>query len=304
MAAALLRTKQLLGRACGAKFGANNMEVRKHRLKEQRSSFWQRTKHLDREGRLLSISDHIVQQGLSMRESLSSAWSASRFDAQRAVEAKTVAKASLDAWVANARAGRTKALLQSVPALAGANFRPEPFGLCDAFTIQGHSASEIANIFGWVHNESPASNLSATLEHDKQQRHQALLQADCPPLPQEPNDGASKCQKAGHCLCSQEGQRVYAMAQAFLACLRGKFPKGSGQGASSSMRELWSSCPGSCWRATSRRSSLCKVTLSARSSCTSGSSTRSRCARSFWSSLRLTTQRRRRQAAAAAMCKP
>lgn len=226
MAECAARLKKLGISRTGSTFGSNARAVRKRQLKDSQLALWHRTRHLGDEARLLSVSSHIVQQGLSLHESLAMARSAARFDSAKNRERGAAAMTALDGFRAGAGAQRVKALVAAIPQMKNLVLRPEPVGPCLVFSICAPDGEAISRATAWAHGAAKHTNLAMALEKDWEQLHRLVQLSECPPLPANLTSGeTSACYKAGVCLCSNEGKIINGMAEAFVKQLKKAFAK-------------------------------------------------------------------------------
>lgn len=226
MAARVARLKQLGISRIGPTFGLNSRAVRKHQHKSSQLALWQRTRHPGDEARLLSVSRHCVQQGLSLREALALACNAARFESAKLRGSNAAAFGALDRFRAGAGAQRLKELVLAIPQVKDLALRPEPVGPCPVFSLAMPDAEVVSRAMAWAHGAVKHTNSASALEQDWDQLHRLVQLSECPPLPANATAiGASPCYKAGLCLCSCEGKVVSGMAYAFLKQMKKTFAK-------------------------------------------------------------------------------
>lgn len=230
MAKAGRRSKRASAEASqGGVFGANSRAMRRTKACGDRIAFWRRTQGMEPEQRSLSLSEHIVQQGLTLTESLSLARSCTRIDGEQALAASTKAMESLVAYREGIGAADIQAAVQAMPSLSAFRLRAEPAGPCTLVEVLPPALSSVIDTAAWAYSAS-GSNLSGMLEKDWNQRHQVAYSSDCPPeLSAQANMESDDvlCLSAGVCLCSDTGKITKQIGDRLLAHMRKYFPRGS-----------------------------------------------------------------------------
>lgn len=229
MAAHAARLRKLGVLKAGPVFGANSRTTRKLQLKRSQMFVLRRVQHLDEDARLLSISDHIVKQGLTLRESLAFARNAARCDAAQSRDTTIMANESLDKYRATVGATMLRELCAAVPQFdqRGLRLRPEPVGSCEVFSLVAPDKDLVSKTVACAQKASKVTNLPFALEQDWMELNKLVQAADCPALPPNVSESVSKCYTAGMCLCSGSGIKLDAIASGFLRLMKRVFPKSS-----------------------------------------------------------------------------
>lgn len=221
--AANLRAK-VSGGALGNTLGSNSRAVRKHQLKFLHLAVWRNTKEQAPEARLRFIGDVAMQQGLSLRETLTLARAAVRFDNAEERRLQEDAMQQLVQYREGPGAALVAQLQKAMPKLDGLDLRPVP-GPCACVEVLPPTPETVFNAVAWS-QQNQATDIGSQLEAEWQRLHLAVEHEDTPDLPTE-EIGASACAAAGLCLCTDNGRRVRRLTAALDVHMRKRFPPNS-----------------------------------------------------------------------------
>lgn len=204
-------------------FGPNSRDARRSRVHAAQMAVWRRTNSMDPEGRLQAVGDHILSQGLSLRESLAMARAAARFDAAKVRGESEQAMRSLVAYQQGPGMRVVEELQLAAPSLASFTLRAVPHHLGTCVEAQPPDPAAACSALAAVQG-TPKTNLGAALEAFWEQTHRQVMESDCLPLGQTRLGEPSACYAAGVCICSGKGLVLAGMVGGFVARMKAAFP--------------------------------------------------------------------------------
>lgn len=222
MASAAKQARRFATSASQPFFGPNSKAIRRSRTQVAQLVLWRRTQGMREEERAIAIGEHIVRQGLGLRDTLAMARAAIRVDTAQERAMHDAQQAALDAYQAGIGAKSLAQLRELLPCLKDFDLRPAPCGVAECFEVLPTPWQSVVDATAFAH-ASGATNLGAALESDWKHRHQIVLEESCSSIASQGNDAPSQCYTAGVCLCSGPGKTLAQMGSALLAHMKKVF---------------------------------------------------------------------------------
>ena len=206
-------------------FGPRQRTLKRSAKQGREAALWHLCAGRNDLGSLALVAKHATLQGLTLRDTLSSARGMAAKSARQERDANRELFRYLDEWRAKEGPASVAMAKSLLPEIGKFTLTPTPTELGFGVRLRGDDLDTIASASAWAFAHTKSSELGPRLRAESNEAHDLLLDADCPPC--TPIDSKpSKCMMAGMCLCSAEGKAYDREVAAFVAALkRGCPPK-------------------------------------------------------------------------------